>query len=645
MVRMYKMKRVLFFTLMIFNALALDYPAVTERTYDTLVTEIIDGIPIDQLVTVHETTYHYEFETKAHETQQEPTWEPSFLTAELMPEVYVDFPYESTNETERMIDNYRDQLLDQFERTQQERYQTDAYYGTNQAPITTPMAPEIISVNNPAITFTPITQKFLQSQAALSYFEYPQNAIQKLQFQKIVAQLNAIADFRNQIKDPTLINLAEHSTAYALGANQANHLQFHQLSQLYLTVSEHLLGAGRGILSGLQKSIHSFYEIAKHPTQTLVGIGSLLADLTARTCRLDLNFYRAQLALLTADSERLTQIAQDSWHELEPVRKLVEGLADFVANANSVQLCEFASQLATEFVCTVVAGRILTVAKSQIVNKVKPLMQEIKPFGSWHNQVITQAGAVAEKFRNASGQTWNKLRQSLGQGPQPILAGEAGVIEGAVAELEAITLKQDMQNLAGGVPAAHLFAEFESGLEKLIEKYGAKIVDDAKRVMSLDESKILRLSPQKSLNYLENFCIELQEILQCGKAHHAEYIYDSAHAFKPTPGSLSEARAACAAENQGLYKKLVRSLDSRYDFVDELGNKIDVKRLISKEIMKREGKFCFEQYIKKIKKQLIGGEHILIDISQAEAIHVDTLKNHMRKFLDISEIENIKFVR
>ena len=99
--------------------------------------------------------------------------------------------------------------------------------------------------------------------------------------------------------------------------------------------------------------------------------------------------------------------------------------------------------------------------------------------------MTTHAGA----FRNASGKAWSKLGQSLGRRPQPVLAGEAGVIKGTAAELERAFLKQEAQNLTGGLPAAHPFAEFDSGLQELIEKYGTTIVEDAKRVMSLDESK------------------------------------------------------------------------------------------------------------------------------------------------------------
>ena len=129
--------------------------------------------------------------------------------------------------------------------------------------------------------------------------------------------------------------------------------------------------------------------------------------------------------------------------------------------------------------------------------------------------------------------------------------------------------------------------------------------------------------------------------MQCGKAHHAEYIYDSAHAFKPTPGSLSEARAACAAENQGLYKKLVRSLDSSYDFVDELGNKVDVKRVISKYIDKN---FSFEIFVEELTEEIKAGEYILMDLSQASNLHILELKNVIQKIMPNFEKSRVKFI-
>ena len=249
-------------------------------------------------------------------------------------------------------------------------------------------------------------------------------------------------------------------------------------------------------------------------------------------------------------------------------------------------------------------------------------------------------GAFGRQINETVGRICAKGRKYFKKPNELALAGEASQL-GAAKELwehSTNLLRQDSQFTAG-VDAAKLakLVEFEVESTKLIVKYGEEVVQEAKKVINACENKILGNHLEDLLKELEMSCKEVKVVFD--KGDH-KFIYDAAKGGKATVGSVREALAARAAEDQGICKHLTRSIEATYDFLDETGRKWDVKALESEYILDLD----FTKYINKVKKNIDKGEYILFDISRAEAEHVETLNFFLNSMLSANEKSKISFV-
>lgn len=108
-----------------------------------------------------------------------------------------------------------------------------------------------------------------------------------------------------------------------------------------------------------------------------------------------------------------------------------------------------------------------------------------------------------------------------------------------------------------------------------------------------------------------------------------------------TIGSIQEALAASQAEDDGIFGRLYRGDDSTYCFIDELGNKIDVKFFNSKF---RLYEFSMEKYMYSVKDGINSGFIILIDTAGSSSDDLNYLNYHLIKSLSAADLIKIKFV-
>ena len=280
------------------------------------------------------------------------------------------------------------------------------------------------------------------------------------------------------------------------------------------------------------------------------------------------------------------------------------------------------------FVCQ---GHKITTSLKQT----KPLVPLFKSLGAFGRQINKTVGQICAK-----GHKYFKKPNELA------FAGEASQLGAAEELLETGTnlLRQDSQ-ITAGVDAAKLakLVEFENGVARMELKYGKKIVQDAKQGFKINDYKVLQNDLAKTLNELEIACLKIKKATE-GKLHHESFIRDVGHGGNVTERSIEEALAARTAEDLGIFKKLTRAVEKEYDFVDEFGNKWDVKAFNSKFISNSNFKFNINTYIGKVKQNILKGEHILIDLAGAVEEDINMLNNALGATLSEIELSKIKFV-
>ena len=183
--------------------------------------------------------------------------------------------------------------------------------------------------------------------------------------------------------------------------------------------------------------------------------------------------------------------------------------------------------------------------------------------------------------------------------------------------------------------------QFQNGAVELTKKYGPKILEDAQVALRVSETKIINNDVPEMLNKLDKLSQDIKYIVE-SKPHRAGFIYDAAQGSKVTENSIQEALTACASEDLGICSKLERAAAWEYDFIDSFGNKWDVKKL-SSESINRNG-LDFKEFVLKSKNNIIKGEKILFNITNAEMKHVITLKEHINSLLTEEEILKVYFV-
>lgn len=589
------------------------------------------AIPDDQ-VTRHEFTFvqewtpNFESDPIVHEVERiqdaqiihepEPTYEPEMIVGE----------------NDLGWDRFHDSA-DCFER--QEQYRSNWQIDSDLAQIT--------YKHESSSYFLPKTRVFLTQRGVWQDFEYDCNLQQRIQFEKIANQLNQLIQFRSEIGSFfELKNLAENSTAFALFANSANRMNQIGASKTCLDISVQLLSCGMAVLTGVAKglvrNVESIYQFARHPIKTSGEILGLAGKVVKGLVQGVQAYNQMRVATMSNDPNLLAEATVVAESFFTPFNLLNQNLQHFYNQATPEQLCELVGSLAVDAIFVIKGGQIVSIVATKAAIPLAPLAK-YKP------NVMTKLGEVAQKAQSSAAQVYNKARQLLpGANEVEVIAGDVNLALD-VEELAqgANILRQDAQKIGEAVKLSAL-AEFEAGVAELTVKYGTQVIEDAKKVLNFHENKVLKIGSEKLLKRLEAACGEIAEITNCGELHHAQYIYDAGHTGKPTWGSLSESRAACAAEKQSLYKKLMRSLEEKYDFLDEIGNRIDVKSLISQHIEAPGSDFCFTEYVGKLKNGIIDGEHILIDLSRAEKKHIDTLRHFLNDLLTEAEMNKIKFI-
>lgn len=205
---------------------------------------------------------------------------------------------------------------------------------------------------------------------------------------------------------------------------------------------------------------------------------------------------------------------------------------------------------------------------------------------------------------------------------------------------DAAALQQINQQLA--VEIGILKSEFKETLMHCSSTYGHANTNEALQLLGINETNV-HIKPYK-IEHLERLSKDLQKINSDPRWQ--TYKFDSAKTYKCTHGSVDEAIAGIACEEQGIIPNLTRSPHAGSDFVEIIGKqKIewDVKTFPS---YSPDGKeiFNIENTVNSIKEELRTGNNIILNIRYLNQKDLFALYEEIPKILTESEIKKIVVV-
>lgn len=202
---------------------------------------------------------------------------------------------------------------------------------------------------------------------------------------------------------------------------------------------------------------------------------------------------------------------------------------------------------------------------------------------------------------------------------------------------DAEALQQINQQLA--VEIGILKAEFKETLVHCSSTYGQANTNEALQLLGINETNV-HIKPYK-IDHLERISKDLQKINSDPRWQ--TFKYDSAKGPKSSLGLIDEAIAGISCEEQNLIQNLARSTHDGADFVEIIGKqKIewDVKTFPSFSL---EGKevFTVPETIHSIKKELMTGTNVILNIQYLNEKDLLTLYQNIAKSLTLDELKGI----
>lgn len=462
-------------------------------------------------------------------------------------------------------------------------------------------------------------------------FTYHGNMVQIAQLKHIGHFFNDVGAFEKAVDQRSdLQQIVDHAVGFGRLSNQANRSNNISLSQACLEIGRNILALGKGLKNGLERNVTGLYHLVLYPVDTGEDIGHLIKTIGTGIGKLVTTSIKMDVGMALEDENLIRSAQQDVDNWIDGGRQLYEVGKQTWQSKSKLERYELTGSIASDF--------LLAKGMSWLVK-----LGSLKNLTSYKPQAFAKLGEVGREINQIVGLTCAKVPKYLRKSEQLIAAGEAALADlNLIEELNALNLlKHEAQiaNSATKVNELTKIVEFEKNLLALQVEYGTGILHDAKQALRINNYKIINCHEAEILNKLKQACADIKYIQS--RSHRYNFIYDVAQGGA-TDGSIAEALVACAAEDQGIVKKLMRSAETAYDFLDELGNKWDIKTFKSKYMISDKS---YKEFINKSKIDISKGEYILFNVTEASEESVNKLKNFINLTLSEQEKNKITFIR